>query len=230
MDQKKMGAFLKELRKQKHMTQEQLAEYLNVSGRTVSRWETGTSLPDLDILLTLSDYYRIDLRHLIDGERTPQPMTEENGDTMHKVADYTNCKERLLIRKLYEILISGSIAWGLSFLLTFRFANEVVGVEYLFGCAFACIFLYSAVTFFFQANRTPSGYMTSLIGAFSALILSNCILFLVFFGTGAYHNYGIVGFYCTVCVFALTFLAAGVITTRINRRNKGALPSARNDT
>jgi transcriptional regulator with XRE-family HTH domain len=43
MDQIKIGIFLKELRKEKKLTQEQLAEKLNVSGKTVSRWETGVS-------------------------------------------------------------------------------------------------------------------------------------------------------------------------------------------
>ena len=43
MDAKKIGTFLRELRKEKGLTQEQLAEVLNVSGRTVSRWETGVS-------------------------------------------------------------------------------------------------------------------------------------------------------------------------------------------
>lgn len=43
MDQKKVGLFLKTLRKEKNITQEMLAETLNVSGRTVSRWETGIS-------------------------------------------------------------------------------------------------------------------------------------------------------------------------------------------
>ena len=43
MDQIKIGIFLKELRKEKKLTQEQLAEKLNVSGRTVSRWESGVS-------------------------------------------------------------------------------------------------------------------------------------------------------------------------------------------
>ncbi|MGN0425242.1 MAG: helix-turn-helix transcriptional regulator [Acetatifactor sp.] len=41
MDQKKIGGFLKELRNEKEMTQEQLAEKFNVSSRTVSRWENG---------------------------------------------------------------------------------------------------------------------------------------------------------------------------------------------
>ena len=43
MDQKKIGEFLKHLRKEKGLTQEQLAEHFYVSGRTVSRWETGGS-------------------------------------------------------------------------------------------------------------------------------------------------------------------------------------------
>ena len=43
MDQKKIGSFLKELRKQKGITQEEFAEKLNVSGRSISRWETGIS-------------------------------------------------------------------------------------------------------------------------------------------------------------------------------------------
>lgn len=44
MDQQKIGGFLKELRLEKQMTQEQLAEQMGVSRRTVSRWETGGSL------------------------------------------------------------------------------------------------------------------------------------------------------------------------------------------
>ena len=44
MDQVKIGNFLKKLRKEKGITQEQLAEILNVSGRTVSKWESGGSL------------------------------------------------------------------------------------------------------------------------------------------------------------------------------------------
>ncbi|MFR9236402.1 MAG: helix-turn-helix domain-containing protein, partial [Eisenbergiella massiliensis] len=59
MDQKKIGSFLKELRKEKGLTQEQLAELMYVSDRTVSRWETGSNLPSLDILIRISDYYNV---------------------------------------------------------------------------------------------------------------------------------------------------------------------------
>lgn len=64
-----IGEFLKELRKEKELTQQQFAEILNVSNRTVSRWENGNNMPDLDVLIYISDYYEIDLRELLDGER-----------------------------------------------------------------------------------------------------------------------------------------------------------------
>ena len=59
MDQQKIGSFLKKLRKEKSLTQEQLAEQLNVSARTVSRWETGTNMPDISLLVVLTDFYGI---------------------------------------------------------------------------------------------------------------------------------------------------------------------------
>ena len=50
MDQIKIGTFLKLLRKEKNLTQEQLAEQLGVSTRTVSRWENGNNMPDISLL------------------------------------------------------------------------------------------------------------------------------------------------------------------------------------
>lgn len=49
MNQQKTGQLLKELRKEKNLTQEQLAEQFHISSRSVSRWETGANLPDLSI-------------------------------------------------------------------------------------------------------------------------------------------------------------------------------------
>ena len=65
----KIGEFLQELRKEKGLTQEQLAEKVGVARRTVSRWETGSNMPDLDILMELSDLYSVDLREILNGER-----------------------------------------------------------------------------------------------------------------------------------------------------------------
>ena len=82
MDQKKVGAFLKYLRREKNITQEQLAEAMSVSNRTVSRWETGSNMPDLDVIIELSDYYNVDLRELLDGERKSEKMNQDVKETV----------------------------------------------------------------------------------------------------------------------------------------------------
>ena len=93
MDQKKIGGFLRELRKEKGITQEQLAELTGVSNRSVSRWETGTNMPDLDILIQLADYYKVELREILDGERKNVQMNTETRETVLKAADYSNTEK-----------------------------------------------------------------------------------------------------------------------------------------
>ena len=61
MDQIKIGAFLKTLRKEKNLTQEQLAEHMGVSGRTVSRWETGNNMPDISLLVEIAEFYDVSI-------------------------------------------------------------------------------------------------------------------------------------------------------------------------
>ncbi|MCR2023010.1 helix-turn-helix domain-containing protein, partial [Blautia pseudococcoides] len=101
MDQKKIGGFFKMLRKEKGLTQEQLAEHFNVTGRTVSRWETGNNMPDLDILVEMADYYDVDLRELLDGERKSEKMNKDLEETVLKVADYSSDEKMRLMKKLH---------------------------------------------------------------------------------------------------------------------------------
>ena len=88
MNQQKTGEFLKHLRKEKAMTQEQLAERFYVSTRTVSRWESGSNMPDLAVLIELADFYDVDIREIIAGERKSDNMDKETKDTLKKVAAY----------------------------------------------------------------------------------------------------------------------------------------------
>jgi DNA-binding XRE family transcriptional regulator len=53
-DQAKVGSFLKALRNEKNLTQETLAEQLGVSNRTVSRWETGSNMPDIGMVVEIA--------------------------------------------------------------------------------------------------------------------------------------------------------------------------------
>lgn len=109
MDQQKIGSFLKELRKEKNLTQEQLAEALNVSGRTVSRWETGSNMPDLSVLVELADFYDVDIREIINGERKSEKMEKDLKDTLEQVAEYSNTEKKSLKKKMIEISLSAAL-------------------------------------------------------------------------------------------------------------------------
>lgn len=94
MDLKKIGSFLKKLRQEKGVTQEQLAEVFDVSGRTVSRWETGSNMPDLSILVQLAEYYEVDIKEILNGERKGEIMNSELKETLLKVADYNELERK----------------------------------------------------------------------------------------------------------------------------------------
>ena len=117
MDQKKTGCFFKKLRKEKGLTQEKLAEHFNVSGRTVSRWETGSNMPDLDILIEMADFYQVDIRELIDGERKSEKMNKEVEETILKVADYSNEEKNQLMKKLHIFSWIGVITFTIFIVL-----------------------------------------------------------------------------------------------------------------
>ncbi len=111
MDQQKIGCFLKQLRKEKTMTQEQLAEKLGVSNRSISRWENGTTMPDFDLLIELAKYYDVEMEELLNGERKGDHMNHETEEMMLKIADYNNNERRILTRRLFWIFTAGLIAF-----------------------------------------------------------------------------------------------------------------------
>jgi transcriptional regulator with XRE-family HTH domain len=110
MDQNKVGSFIKELRKEKNLTQEQLAEEFSVSRRTVSRWETGNNMPDLDILIEMSDFFQVDLREILDGERKNEKMNEEMKETVMKVAEYSNEEKKKMAKVTLACFIIGIVS------------------------------------------------------------------------------------------------------------------------
>ncbi len=107
MNQKKIGEFLKELRKEKELTQEQLAEKFYVSNRTVSRWETGSNLPDISTLVELADFYNCDIREIINGERKSENMNEEEKKTLKAVAEYAEEDKATLLKRVRTTSITG---------------------------------------------------------------------------------------------------------------------------
>ena len=129
MNQVKIGGFLRELRKGKGLTQEQLAEQFSISRRSVSRWETGSNMPDVGLLIEIADFFDVDIREIIDGERKSENMEKEK-ETLKKVAEYADAEKFKLKKKVSNIfkwmcgMLLGSVLIGF-------FANQL---DTILGC------------------------------------------------------------------------------------------------
>lgn len=107
MDQKKIGRSLKELRRGKNITQETFAEILQLSGRTVSRWETGSNMPDISLLVKIAEFYDVSIPEIINGERKSERMEKEVAAAM---SDYVEAERELLLKRAKVISIIGLLS------------------------------------------------------------------------------------------------------------------------
>ena len=150
MDTKKIGAFLKQCRKEKNLTQEQLAEKFEVSARTVSRWETGINMPDLSILVQLAEYYDVEIRELLDGERS-QTMNKEMKETLDKVAVYEEWVKQKALKAgnlaFASMLVISVLAIIIQMLLTvdIRLVLGETATALVGGILYASIMVYNGI-------------------------------------------------------------------------------------
>lgn len=89
MNQEVIGKFISTCRKEKGLTQTQLAEKLNITNRAVSKWETGKSVPDAAIMLDLCEILDVSVNELLSGER----IAMENYQKKRKKILW-NCSEK----------------------------------------------------------------------------------------------------------------------------------------
>ncbi len=133
MDQKKIGSFMKELRNEKQITQEQLSEILGVSNRTISRWETGNNMPDIVLLMEISDFYDIDIRELLNGERENVNMDENTKETVLKVSEYDNEENIKMIKIINRCAVVGILSMIVYLVLLFSEPAETALNDFITG-------------------------------------------------------------------------------------------------
>lgn len=106
MNLDKIGKFIALNRKNKGLTQEQLAEKLGVTNKTVSRWETGKYMPDLSLLKQLSEELGITLNELLSGEKIEKEKIVENTEkNIINTIDYSSQKVESEHKKISIILM-----------------------------------------------------------------------------------------------------------------------------
>ena len=100
MDQEKIGKFIAKLRKEKNMTQNELAQKLGITDRAISKWEIGRGMPDLSLLTPLCEILGVSINELLSGERLEkknyQEKLEENFINTIDYIDKKNVKSNTI--------------------------------------------------------------------------------------------------------------------------------------
>ncbi len=139
MNQTDIGKFIAKCRKEKKLTQAQLAERLNITDRAVSKWETGKSMPDSSIMLELCEILGITVNELLSGEEIDMESYEKKADEnliALKKKDENNMAKNVIISILFSvtlligimvclicnIAISGNLTWSLIPISSIAFA------------------------------------------------------------------------------------------------------------
>ena len=106
MDQNKSSKFISKLRKEKNMTQEQLAEKMGVSINAVSKWERGLSFPDVSLYKKLCKELDINIEELINGEKNNSGEDKEKTIIFAKNKTKKNTKKLIIILSIIFIIIT----------------------------------------------------------------------------------------------------------------------------
>ena len=156
MDQIKIGKFIASMRKEQSMTQRQLADVLNISDKTVSKWECGNGMPAVALMLPLCEVLRINVNELLSGERLDgadyQRKAEEN--MMELVREREESKKKIILAVVVCVLtiLSGVtiiLVSGLLEMSTWLRAVliAIAAIVTVGGIGVACVLDMSAGTF-----------------------------------------------------------------------------------
>ena len=106
MDQKKIGQFIAQRRKQNELTQMQLAEKLNITDKAVSKWERGIAMPDTSIMLELCDILGISVNELLSGEKIDmENNNQKNEQLLLELAKELERKNKTIWTAMWAIMI-----------------------------------------------------------------------------------------------------------------------------
>ena len=107
MNQEKIGKFISELRKEKNLTQEQLAEKMGVTDKSISRWENGKTMPDLSMITILAEELNVEVSELLNGRKMTKEELEKLRDTINNVIEYSNKEKENKTIKLNNYFRAG---------------------------------------------------------------------------------------------------------------------------
>ena len=130
MNQEKIGKFIAECRKEKNLTQAQLAEKLNLSYKTIAKWETGRGMPDSSIMLELCNYLGISVNELLSGEHLEEEQYHEKAnENIISIAKESD-KNKKIKNRTIVVTVSVILCLLLVFIINIAYQNIEINVEY----------------------------------------------------------------------------------------------------
>lgn len=153
MDQKKTGEFIATLRKEKGLTQRQLAEELLISDKTVSKWECGKGLPEVSLMLPLCKLLSVSVSELLAGQRLTLSEYKKEADIA--VMAYAKEKEEARFRLfLMPFVLILTLLAGITIILTASAFEENTPIfTLLLIMAFVILFLGTGIAFALEMRR-----------------------------------------------------------------------------
>ena len=106
MDQTKIGRLIALCRKEKELTQMQLAEMLGITDKAVSKWERGISMPDTALMLPLCEILGISVNELLKGEKKMENETQSNEELLLSMAREIEQKNKTIWKSMWVIMIA----------------------------------------------------------------------------------------------------------------------------
>ena len=114
MNQEKIGKFIQELRKEKGLTQEELAEKLGITKNAVSKWERGISLMDLSLLKPLSEILEVSITEILSGNRIDnKSLKSVSEEVVKNTVEYSD--KKIKKSRIKNIIFSILLVVGLMF-------------------------------------------------------------------------------------------------------------------
>ena len=173
MDLDKIGKFIALNRKNKGLTQEQLAEKLGVTNKTVSRWETGKYMPDLSLLKPLSEELGITLNELLSGEKIKEEKILENTEkNILNTIDYSSKKVENEHKKISIILMILGAIISISALTIFNKESSWCSIYSIIGIIIFVIGLVRNLKKFKKVQKIGVGIVL-FIGIFGIFYIAD---------------------------------------------------------
>lgn len=178
-----LGERLLELRKSKHLSQEEVADKLNVSRQTISKWETDSSTPDFDKIIPICELFEISTDELLTGNKE---ATEE------KVNTYSMSEEEKSHKRIGGIVFSIflyfiALSWIMTSVAALKFDPVISSAIFLLICGVAtCIIIYSCIVYKKEKTEEEENPIIKKIDEIVSII-TLVVYLLVSFLTMAWH-------------------------------------------